>query len=117
MPIQQEFGKFGGVVAEGRDMGTVVFPNADLKFFLHATALERAKRRQKELIESGIHCELEDVKKKIELRDKQDAGRSISPLKIPTDAIVIDSTSFKFEEVIVLMMRVIKTLQKKLSLI
>jgi cytidylate kinase len=112
MPIQQEFGKLGGVVAEGRDMGTVVFPHADLKFFLQATALERAKRRQKELVESGIPCELEVVKKKMELRDKQDTERSISPLKIPADAVVIDSTLFNFEQVVAMMMSVINTFQK-----
>ncbi|OPY08292.1 MAG: Cytidylate kinase [Syntrophus sp. PtaB.Bin001] len=112
MPIQQEFGKLGGVVAEGRDMGTVVFPHADLKFFLQATALERAKRRQKELVESGVPCELDVVKKQMELRDKQDSERSISPLKIPADAVVIDSTLFNFEQVVAMMMSVINTFQK-----
>jgi cytidylate kinase len=112
MPIQQGFGNLGGVVAEGRDMGTVVFPHADVKFFLKATALERAKRRQKELIESGVMCELDVVKNKIDIRDKQDMERLISPLMIPRDAIVIDSTSVNLEEVVSMMKSIIKSFKE-----
>lgn len=110
LPIQQKFGCCGGIVAEGRDMGTVVFPNADLKFFLHATVSERAMRRHRELIEAGLPSQLEIVESKMELRDRQDTERSIAPLKIPADAVVIDSTALAFEEVVAAMLNAVKFL-------
>jgi CMP/dCMP kinase len=103
LPIQHHFGNLGGIVAEGRDMGTVVFPHAELKFFLSATLPERAQRRQKELLTLGISSELKDIEEQMILRDRQDMVRSIAPLKIPADAIVIDSTDLSIEEVVAVM--------------
>jgi len=107
LPIQRKFEKCGGIVAEGRDMGTVIFPHADLKFFLSATVSTRARRRHRELVEAGISSDLEVIKNKMVLRDRQDSDRSIAPLKIPTDAMVIDSTALSLQEVVSVMMNAI----------
>jgi len=110
LPIQRKFGSCGGIVAEGRDMGTVIFPHADLKFFLSATVSARAERRYKELVEKGISSDLEVIKNKMILRDRQDMERPIAPLKVPADAIVIDSTALSCEEVVSVMMNAINAL-------
>lgn len=95
---QRELGKDGGVVIDGRDIGTVVFPNADLKIFMTADVKERAKRRQKELLSQGFKIEIEKLIKEIEERDKIDSNREISPLKKADDAIEIDTTNLTIEE-------------------
>lgn len=100
LPIQQDTGKDGGVVAEGRDMGTVVFPDADLKFFLEADAKERIRRRFKELVLSGVKVAYPSLKKDLLLRDRQDRERIISPLKVPEGAIIIDSTQMTIDAVL-----------------
>jgi len=110
LPIQRQFGSLGGIVAEGRDMGTVVFPSADLKFFLSASVSERARRRHRQLCESGIFSDLEAIKDRIILRDRQDMERAIAPLKVPADAVIIDSTALSFEEVVAVMMNTISPL-------
>ena len=89
-----------GLVADGRDMGTVVFPSADLKIFLTASIEERAKRRHKQLISKGIGAMLPDLLRDLGLRDKRDAERSVSPLKPARDAIILDSTNLGIEEVV-----------------
>jgi cytidylate kinase len=96
--MQQKFGENNSLVAEGRDTGTVVFPNADFKFFMKATEEERAKRRFKELQSKGYEPEFEDILKSIKERDKIDSEREISPLKKADDAIEIDTTFLSFED-------------------
>jgi len=88
------------IVTEGRDQGTVAFPNADIKFFLTAQTFERAKRRQAELRVKGCSENLGKIQRAIEERDKSDAGREVAPLKPADDAIVIDTTDLSIEEVV-----------------
>lgn len=96
---QREFCRPPGLVADGRDMGTVVFPDAPLKIFLTASAEERAQRRYKQLLEKGESVSLPRLLEAIEERDARDSSRSISPLVPAEDAIVIDSTSAPIEDV------------------
>ncbi len=98
--IQRRMGIKSNIIAEGRDMGTYVFPDADFKFYLDATLNERAKRRWQQLRESGIEVELEDVKNEIEKRDRQDRERQDSPLHPASNAVIIDTTNLKIEEVV-----------------
>jgi cytidylate kinase len=100
---QRELGKDGGVILEGRDIGTVVFPHADLKFFLSATAEERGTRRYLELRAKGEDVQLERTIADVAQRDQQDAQREHAPLRRADDAIDIDSTGLSIEEVVVLM--------------
>jgi cytidylate kinase len=97
---QRDFARPPGLVADGRDMGTVVFPRADLKVFLTATADERAMRRHKQLKGKGIDVSLPDLSWDIAQRDARDASRSVAPLKPAPDARTIDSTDLTPEEVI-----------------
>jgi CMP/dCMP kinase len=99
LSIQRECGTDTGVVAEGRDMGTVVFPGADFKFYLHASPEKRARRRYLELIEKGLNPIYEEIRASIVLRDKQDTDRDVSPLRIPEDARVIDTSEMTIPEV------------------
>mgnify|MGYP001815984632 FL=1 len=96
---QREFRRAPGLVADGRDMGTVVFPEAPLKFFLTASAAERAERRYKQLISKGESVSLPRLLEDIEERDARDSSRSVSPLVPAEDAIVIDSTATPIEQV------------------
>lgn len=97
---QRAFARAPGLVADGRDMGTVVFPNARLKLFLTASAEERAKRRYKQLKEKGIDVSLPGLSRDIAQRDRRDENRAVAPLRPAEDARVIDSTSLTPEEVI-----------------
>jgi cytidylate kinase len=97
---QRAFARPPGLVADGRDMGTVVFPDAVLKVFLTASADERAMRRHKQLKEKGIDVSLPDLSWDIAQRDTRDANRGVAPLKPAPDARIIDSTSLSPEEVI-----------------
>ena len=96
---QRDFLQPPGRVADGRDMGTVVFPSADLKFFLTASAEERAERRYKQLISKGESVSLPRLLEDIKERDARDSSRSVSPLVPAEDAIVIDSTATPIEQV------------------
>lgn len=100
---QRELGKDGGVILEGRDIGTVVFPYADLKFFLSASAEKRGKRRYLELKAKGEDVQLERTIAEVAQRDQQDAHREHAPLRRADDAIDIDSTGLSIEEVVALM--------------
>jgi cytidylate kinase len=95
---QREIGKDGGVVMEGRDIGTVVFPNADYKFYMDATVKERAMRRYKELKVKGHDVSLEAIEKEILERDDRDKNREADPLRRDASAIYIDSTGMSIEE-------------------
>ncbi len=96
---QRDFQQPPGLVADGRDMGTTVFPAAELKIFLTASVDERAQRRYKQLKEKGISANLRDLLTEIAERDTRDAERSVSPLKPAADAVVLDTTRFTINEV------------------
>lgn len=96
--LQRQMGRKSCVVAEGRDMGTVVFPDADLKYYIEASLEERAARRKKDFEKRGIQMELDEIKVEIEKRDKRDSGREHSPLVRAEDATVIDTTCLGVDE-------------------
>jgi len=100
LSLQREAGEQGGIVAEGRDMGSVVFPNADLKFYLDADIRERTKRRHDELLSKGVKDDMSGILQGMKTRDQQDAQREIAPLKATPDSIVIDSTHLSITEVV-----------------
>jgi cytidylate kinase len=108
LDIQREMGRQGGIVLDGRDIGTVVFPDAEIKFFLNANPQERARRRFKELREKGLVIEYAAVLKESGERDKADAFRTEAPLKITEDAIQIDSSGKNIEETVEEMIRFIQ---------
>jgi len=95
---QRRLGKDGGVVLEGRDIGTVVFPDADLKIFMVASIEARALRRQRELAAKGISTDLEALMREIRERDEKDSSREESPLRKADDAIVLDTTALTIDE-------------------
>ena len=97
---QRDFAEQPGLIADGRDMGTVVFPDALLKIYLDASAEERAQRRYKQLIDKGVGASLEDILQDLRARDDRDMNRSASPLKPAEDAIRLDSTSMTIDEVL-----------------
>lgn len=96
---QRAFQQQPGLIADGRDMGTVVFPNAELKIYLTASAEERGQRRYKQLIEAGKSANLPRIIEDIKARDDRDMNRTVAPLKPAADAIVIDSTSMSINAV------------------
>ncbi len=89
-----------GLVADGRDMGTEVFPDAELKIFLTASVAERARRRQRQLLERGIEANIDDLARRLAARDARDTQRSVAPLRAAQDAIVIDSSSLSIDAVV-----------------
>ena len=97
---QRDYAKEPGLVADGRDMGSVVFPEAELKVFLTASAEERAKRRYKQLKEKGLDVNVRDLTVEIEERDERDRNRSVAPLVAAEGAFELDSTSLSIEEVL-----------------
>ncbi|WP_087108961.1 (d)CMP kinase [Parendozoicomonas haliclonae] len=107
---QQAFAELPGLVADGRDMGTVVFPNAPVKIFLTASAEERAKRRFIQLQEQGVDVSLDRLLEDIIRRDEQDANRAVAPMIPADDAIVLDSTKLTIQEVLA---RVLEEMRKK----
>lgn len=108
LPIQRNFGSLGSIIAEGRDMGSVVFSHADFKFFLTASLSERVRRRCKELWEAGLIPDPETVKKGMILRDRQDSERAVAPLRVPADARVFDCTDLTVDEVVTAMRMALK---------
>jgi cytidylate kinase len=100
LDLQKAFRKAPGLVADGRDMGSVVFPDAGLKVFLTASAQERAKRRYKQLKDKGIDVSLPALSRDIEERDRRDTERSVAPLKPAADARMLDSSSLTVDEVV-----------------
>ncbi len=97
---QRDFRQAPGLVADGRDMGTVVFPDAELKVFLTASPEERARRRHRQLQEAGVDASLSSLLKEIQARDARDTQRSVAPLKPADDAITLDTTSLSIPEVV-----------------
>jgi cytidylate kinase len=98
--LQQQIGARGRVVAEGRDMGTVVFPNAKHKYFLDATSEERARRRLDQLHEKGEEADYADILAQIVKRDHDDSTRALAPLQAAPDAVCIDSSRMNAQEVV-----------------
>ena len=111
--MQQKIGSEGSIVAEGRDMGTVVFPGAAHKFFLDAKPEERAHRRVKQLAEKGQKVQFDEILAQIIKRDQNDRSRSLAPLRAAEDAIIVDSSAMTIEEVVDFMLAGIK--KKKIS--
>ncbi len=100
LELQRSIGRNGGAVVEGRDIGSVVFPDAPAKIFLTATAEERARRRHAELLERGAHAEYADILREVRQRDARDTNRAVAPLLRSPDARVIDSSSMSIDEVV-----------------
>ena len=106
---QREMGsKGGGVVMEGRDITTIVFPNADVKIFLTALLDERASRRAKEFAENGTEVKLDDIKNNLIERDRIDSSREVSPLTQAPDAIVVDTTKYTIDEQVNIILEAVK---------
>lgn len=95
---QRKMGECRGIVVEGRDIGTVVFPDADLKIYMVADVERRAKRRQKELEEQGVAVQLDELMKEIRERDEKDSARHVSPLRKAEDAVVLDTSTLSIDE-------------------
>ena len=106
--LQRKMGEDGGVIMDGRDIGTVVFPNADFKFFMIADVRTRALRRWKEVKDTGENITLEEIEEELIWRDKNDTTRKISPLKQAEDAIPIDTSGMTIEEQVEMIFSVMK---------
>lgn len=106
--LQREMAKTNNVLMDGRDIGTYVLPDAEIKIFLTASAEERAKRRHKELLEKGQKCTIEEVLEDMIYRDKNDSQRAFAPLKAAEDAILVDTTECSFEESFQRLLNIIK---------
>jgi len=102
-PIQRRLAATGGVVLEGRDTGTVVCPDAEVKFFLDASLAERTRRRRAELRARGVELEPDAARRDIAARDAQDSSRELAPLKKAADAVEVDSTGLSVEQVVAFM--------------
>lgn len=106
--LQEQIGKQGSIVMDGRDIGTVVMPDADWKFFLEATVEERARRRKTELEAQGVPVDLSELQEQIRQRDHRDSTRDNSPLRKAKDAILVDTTSLSISEVVHRLLSLIK---------
>ncbi|MBE1160867.1 (d)CMP kinase [Dyella acidiphila] len=106
--LQLGFRRPPGLVADGRDMGTVIFPDAPFKVFLTASAAERAKRRYKQLKEKGLSVTLATLQSEIVARDTRDASRAVAPLKPANDAVLVDTTGMGIEDVVAKVLAVVK---------
>lgn len=108
LELQRKLAATANVVMDGRDIGTVVLPNADVKVYLTASVEVRAQRRYKELIEKGLSADLEQIKKDIEERDYRDMNRDIAPLRQAEDAVLVDSSYMTIEESVQAILDLIK---------
>lgn len=100
LELQRELARKEDVIMDGRDIGTCVLPDADVKVFLTASVETRAKRRYDELVEKGVACDLEEIARDIAERDERDSTREIAPLKQAEDAVLVDSSHMTIEEVV-----------------
>ena len=107
--LQREFGKEGGLVTEGRDQGTVVFPDAACKFFLVADPVERARRRQQQMAGRGETKALDEILQAQQLRDRRDEARALAPMVPADDALLIDTTHLTLEQVVDQMEQVVRS--------
>lgn len=115
LEVQRRMGRMGGVILEGRDIGTVVFPDADVKFFLSASVEERGRRRWLELAARGERVTLEETIAAVARRDEQDSGREHAPLRRAADAVDVDSTGLSIEEVLARMESVVREKERLLA--
>ncbi len=106
--IQRELGKNGGIVMDGRDIGTVVFPQAELKIFFTATVEERTQRRVNELTAKGVSCVYDEIKNQIIVRDNYDTTRELSPMVPAEDAIILDTTGMNLYTQVETVMKIIE---------
>lgn len=113
MDMQRDMAEKHDVIMDGRDIGTVVLPKAELKIFLTASVEDRAFRRYEELIAKGVHTTFEDVIKDIEYRDRQDSSRAAAPLKAADDAVLVDTTGNTLEQSIALICEKIAACEAK----
>ena len=107
--LQRDLGKAGGVVMEGRDIQTVVFPEAEVKVFLTASAEQRAHRRFSELRERGEQLDLESVKREVRSRDQRDSTRDLAPLQPAADAVILDTTNLTIQQVVERVLEIVKS--------
>ena len=112
-PLQRKMRENGDIIMEGRDIGTVVFPDADVKIYLDATVEERARRRYLQNLEKGIESDYEEVLESIKQRHKLETEREIAPLRKADDAILVDSTNLSIEEVVEEIKNIINTKKGK----
>jgi len=112
LDVQRRIGAAGGVVAEGRDVGSVVFPDAEVKIFLTADVQERARRRTAELLARGLPADGAQVRHEIESRDARDAARAAAPLVCPEGALVLDSSALSAEAVVAVMLDAVTTRER-----
>lgn len=103
--LQQGFRRLPGLVADGRDMGTVIFPDAHLKVYLTASAGQRAERRHKQLISKGNSVTIDSLRADLEARDARDSSRAVAPLKPAEDALLLDNSSLSIEESVARVLR------------
>ena len=107
--LQRKLAKTADVVMDGRDIGTKVLPDADLKIYLTASARVRALRRYGELSEKGIPCDLDEIEEDIKKRDERDMNRAVSPLRQAEDAVLVDTSEMKIEDVVSEILRIYST--------
>ena len=112
---QRQMASEGGIVMEGRDICTVVLPNADIKLFITASAEERAKRRHKQRIERGLSSDLEQTLKEMIARDQQDTHRELGALRASPDAIVVDTSSMSISEAVIHVMKIIMDADERIQ--
>ncbi len=115
LELQRAAGRRGGVVLEGRDIGTVVFPDAEAKFFLTASVDVRARRRHEELAQRGYPQSFEDVRREVIERDKRDSSRPVAPLRQAADAIVVDSSTLSIDEVVERIVEGVRAVERRLA--
>lgn len=111
--LQRDLARKNNVIMDGRDIGTVILPNADVKIFLTASSEKRAQRRYKELVEKGLQVSYDDILNDIIKRDADDSNREIAPLKAAPDAIFVDTSEYNLEESISLVLNIIKNKLKR----
>lgn len=112
LDVQRRIGAAGGVVAEGRDVGSVIFPDAEVKLFLTADVRERARRRAAELRARGLEADEEQVQRDIESRDARDLARASAPLACPDGALIVDSSTLSAEQVVAFMFDAVTTRER-----
>jgi cytidylate kinase len=115
LEMQRSAGEAGGVVLEGRDIGTVVFPDAEAKFYLTASVEIRAQRRYEELVARGNRPALDEVRREVLERDRRDSTRPVAPLRQAGDAIVVDSSSLSIDEVVAMLVSHVRKVEQELA--
>ena len=106
--LQRDTAKTNNILMDGRDIGTVILPNADVKIYLTASAKKRAKRRYEEFKNKGVDCSYEQVLKDIEKRDYNDSHRDVAPLKPSDDSIILDTSNLDFDEAVEAVLSILK---------